>query len=272
MRKRFPVLASAAAAVVATSVPAFAIVQTYSGISGTGALQATHPGDGFFQNDGEFDDGITGDFGFGGTANGFMQDTHGLLDGGLSGLPGDHGAEAIFDYTGTSPTMPQEQFWFDGLGNDAGPLPSLTLSNVLVFADVYATGNAGKPFTVRLESDFTTQGNGFQFSANATGQWQTVGGPMSTMQPFGSFNPADPNLAILAAFADELTWDSGPEPAAILHVDNFTFTIASAAWSGTTAGSWSDNAHWTGNFAPDGANAVAIFGSNASGHRHFRDG
>ena len=265
MRKRTNLLAGAVAATAlfAVSGTSHAVVQTYTNISGTGSLTVTHPGGGFFQNDGEFDDGIAGEFGFSGSDGGFIQEIRGNLDGGLFGA-GDHGAFASVDYTGGG------GFWFGGLGNDAGPLPSTDFATVLAFGDVLAP--AGKPYQFRLESDFGPTGNGFVFEGVGNGTWQTVGGALSAATPIGNFNPNDPNLAVLFAFAQEITaWDTGPEPAAVLQIDNLTFTTAVGTWTGTGGGSWSNNANWSP-LAPDGANAVAHFGNSAAAQTVTVDG
>jgi hypothetical protein len=258
MRKRNSLVASAAAAasLALVSTNALAVVQTYTGATGTGSLTVTHPGGGFFQNDGQFDDGLSGDFGFSGSDGGFIQEIRANLDGGLFGA-GDHGALASVDYTGGG------NFWFGGLGNDAGPLPSTDFSTVLAFADVLAP--AGKPYQFRLESDFGPTGNGFVFEGVGNGTWQTVGGALSTAMPIGNFNPNDPNLSLVVAFAQEITaWDTGPEPAAVIRVDNLTFTPSVGTWTSAGGGNWSDNANWTP-LAPDGANAVAHFGGSGGG-------
>jgi hypothetical protein len=251
MRKRTNLLAGAvtAAALLTVSSTSQAVVQTYSTITGTGSLTVTHPGGGFFQNDGQFDDGLTGDFGFSGSDGGFIQEIRGNLDGGLFGT-GDHGAFASVDYTGGG------GFWFGGLGNDAGPFPST--GTWLAFVDVIAP--AGKPFQFRIESDFGPTGNGFALDDVGSGTWQTVGSTTGAFQGIGNFNPNDPELAMLVAFAQEITaWDTGPEPAAVLQIDNLTFTVAVGTWTSTSGGSWSTNANWSP-LAPDGANAVAHFG------------
>ena len=265
MPKRTNLLAGAvaAAALVTVSSSSLAVVQTYTTITGTGSLSATHPGGGFFQNDGVFDEGIEGEFGFSGSDGGFIQEIRGNLDGGLFGT-GDHGAFASVDYTGGG------NFWFGGLGNDAGPLPSTDFATVLAFGDVLAP--AGKPYQFRVESDFGPTGNGFVFEGVGNGTWQTVGGALSTATPIGNFNPNDPNLAVLFAFAQELTaWDTGPDPAAVLRIDNLTFTPAVGTWTGTGGGSWSNNANWSP-LAPDGANAVAHFGNSAAAQTVTVDG
>jgi hypothetical protein len=95
----------------------------------------------------------------------------------------------------------------------------------------------------------------------------TIGGPISAASSFGSFNPLDPNLAVIVAFAaPEMAWDSGGpygSPAAILRFDNLTFTPGSSTWTATAGGNWSNNANWSA-LEPSGRNAVAILGPSAS--------
>jgi hypothetical protein len=258
MHKRTSHIVAGAAAVAAIGLAsnALAVVQTFSSASGTGSLTAMHPGGGFFQNDGQFDDGLEGDFGFGGAEDGFIQEIRADLGGGLTGAASDHGGFASMDFM----DGPFADFWFGGLGNDAGPLPSTDFSKVVAWVDVLAP--VGKPFQFRIESDFGPTGNGFVFAGVGAGTWQPVGGTLAQATPIGNFNPNDPNLAILVAFADEFnSWDSGPQPAAVLRIDNLSFSIDEGTWTNTGGGEWTDNANWSP-IAPNGTGAIANFGSS----------
>ena len=262
-----------AAVLLAAATTTNAVVQTYSAASGTPGNGADHPGFGFFQFDpGLWDTGLdagatsppAGEFAFSGSDGAFTMSVGALLNGGMTGQVGDHAANFQMDYNPAPPDRSFGSFWFGGVGNDAGPLPSTTLGNVLAYIDVLA--QPGVPYEFRIESDFTSQNNGFKFQAIGTGGWQTIGGALSTAIPIGAFNAADPQIALLAAFGhdgNEITAvDDGTDPSRVpvLRIDNLTLTIAQASWNVDGSGNWSDNSRWSP-VAPDGANAVAVFGN-----------
>jgi hypothetical protein len=272
MRKTTILAAAVAAALAAYT--ARADVQDYSAASGTPGVGVDHPGFGFFQLDaGAWDSGLdaagthppAGEFEFAGSDGAFHMEAHCVLNQGFTGRTGDHAALFIMDYDPMPPTTSFGSFWFGGVGNDIGPLPSTNYSNVLAYVDVIAP--AGKPIEFRTESDYGPSGNGFKFYGTGAGTWQTVGGALSTAVTFGTFNPNDPQLASLVAFGhdgheiDLVDNGSDPNNHPTLIVDNLTLTIALATWNASGGGSWGTNTNWSP-IAPNGGNATAVFGSS----------
>jgi len=189
-RKSTTMFAVAIAAAFGASV-ARADVQDYSAATGAPGTGVDHPGFGFFQADfGGWDAGLDanhpGEFEFAGSDGAFHMETFTLLNQGFTGRTGDHAAHFVMDYNPHPPDTSFGTFWFGGVGNDIGPLPSTTLSNVLAYADVIAPD--GKPIEFRTESDFGPNGNGFKFYGTGNGTWQTIGGQLSAAVAFGNFN------------------------------------------------------------------------------------
>ena len=287
--------AVAAAATMAASPAAMAIVQDYNRARGGDGYQVTHPGNGFFQQDGAFDgapgaQGIAGDFFFSGSDGGFVLDVRAPLGQGATWdqsanlAVGDNGGYMYMDYfkTGTAgypePATPPPwnvagSFWFGGAGSDAGALPAADVFNpdltqILAYADVIAP--AGKQFEFRIASAYTGQDNGVRFVGTGTGGWQTVGGTLASGGAMGSFDTADPNLSMMVVFGapgqPPTTWDNGGafgSTPAIIRWDNLTLTAAVGRWTATSGGNWSDNANWD-IAAPSGRNAIASFEPSAT--------
>jgi hypothetical protein len=264
-RNRIAALASAVTATcLGMPLAAHGIVQTYSSVVFAPNTGADHPGFGFFQADFAWDDGIAGEFEFSGSDGAFTMAAFAFGGGGTTGRANDHAAFFQMDYNPNPPTRSFGTFWFGGIGNDIGPLPTTDYSNLLAFADVIAP--AGKPYEFRTESDFIQTGHGFKFQQTGTGTWQTIGGVVNTATFFGNFNTADPTLASLVAFGNngqEITLvDNGTDPTNVptLMVDNLCLTPAVSSWTSTGGGAWSDNTKWT-TLAADGPNATAVFGN-----------
>ena len=259
--------AAIAAAVTATCLTigvSRGAVQTYSSVVFAPNTGADHPGFGFYQADFAWDDGLSGEFEFAGSDGAFQMACYAFGGGGVTGRANDHAAYFSMDYNPNPPTRSFGSFWFGGVGNDIGPLPSTSYGQVLAYADVLTP--LGTPFEFRTESDYNGQGNGFKFAGIGAGTWQTVGGVVSGATFFGNINVNDPQLASLVAFGqngNEISAvDSGPQTP-WMRVDNLTLTIAAASWNSTGGGNWSDNSKWSP-VAPDGANATATFGNTVT--------
>jgi hypothetical protein len=269
MRKHTTTMLAAAIAAALGASAARADVQDYAFATGTPGTGADHPGFGFFQADyGAWDSGLDanhpGEFEFAGSDGAFHMECRCVLNQGFTGRTGDHAAFFMMDYNPHPPDTTFGTFWFGGVGNDIGPLPSTTYSNVLAYADVIAP--TGKPYEFRTESNYGPSGNGFKFAGTGNGTWQTIGGPVTGATFFGNFDTTDPTLASLVAFGangheiDLVDDGSDPNNHPTLIVDNLTLTIALATWNASGGGSWGTNSNWSP-IAPNGGNATAVFGN-----------
>jgi hypothetical protein len=278
-----------ATALASTATTVHAIVQDYNRARGADGYTVTN---GTGNNlTGSFDGqeaqpnpstpGISGEFWFAGT-NGLVDtDVRAPLGQGVTNTPNDHGGYMYEDFKVGA-------YWFGGLGNNATVFPGIVLvggdvppqvpnlSQVLAYADVLAP--VGKPYRYYINSTYDGADHQYSFNGVGTGAWQTVGGTIAQATPVNggvvySNHPYDtPNsLAMTVQFANEVAaWDSGPDPAAVIRIDNLTFTPATVTWGGTAGGNWSADSNWrpllTGGIpiAPSGRNATAIFGSSAA--------
>ncbi len=122
--------------------------------------------------------------------------------------------------------------WFAGLDWGDQTLASTDLSQVVLTADVKGTALSGGSlgeFELRIED---AQGDRLFFPAVATGDWQHIGGPLSTAQEGpalggggdGHFDLDSPTYTVVVSFINpETTWVFGGE----LTVDNLFLTPAS---------------------------------------------
>ncbi len=174
-----------------------------------------------------WDDGINGEAAFGGifgqvdvlAGGGFS--ARGLIGGGLSGAAGEIRVEEMIIGPGGG--------WFAGLDWGGQGLASSDLSQVILTANVRGTSASGGPlgmYELRIED---AQGDRLYFPMTANGNWQSVGGPLSTATAGprlggggdGTFNLDSPAYHVVLSFINpETTWIFG----GALAIDNLFLT------------------------------------------------
>jgi len=188
-----------AAGALATTANAQYYINDFDTATGTGGYALAHPGGGFFQLDGEYDDGIVDEFVFAGSNAGIWANAFGLPTGGVGGTGAGHLDIPMID-PGNAPPG-QGPFFFAGIGLNTGPLgiPGNVGANsfsIQVLADL------GQAYTVSIESAFTSQNNGWAFGGVGDGTWQTISGAINSGSVLGSFNPNESSISLIVTFAD----------------------------------------------------------------------
>ncbi|MBI5865236.1 MAG: hypothetical protein HZB38_12145 [Planctomycetes bacterium] len=201
---------------------------TVTGVGGGTFLSDTDVAGGItFGSDGDWDTGIAGEGAFGGvfgqaevfTGGGFS--ATGLVGGGLSGGGGEISVLDIIVGPGGG--------WYAGLSWGNQGLASTVLSQVTLSASVRGLaqpgGNLGV-YELRIED---AQGDRMYWRATATGDWQTIGGPLSSATEGprlggggdGVFNLDSPTYSVALSFIDpETSWLYG----GTLQIDNLYLT------------------------------------------------
>ncbi|MFO0838125.1 MAG: hypothetical protein U1D55_06320 [Phycisphaerae bacterium] len=226
--------------------------QNFNGVTGTGGGlfldDAAIIGGTTFNYTTNWDDGITGEAAFGGVfgsidvlpGGGFS--ARGLVGGGQTGGGGEIRVEDMIIGPGGG--------WYAGLDWGGQGLASQDLSQVVLSASVRATSASGGPlgqYELRIED---AQGDRMYFPMTANGNWQAVGGPLSTATQGprlggggdGVFNLDSPSYHVVLSFVNpETTWIFG----GALAIDNLFLTpvtthteIGRVAFRGTANGAF----------------------------------
>ncbi len=197
-----------------------------------------------FQYTSNWDDGVSGEGAYGG----IFGSTEIFAGGGFSatGLTADHAGEIRVEYI----LYNSGGGWYGGLNWINQGLASTDLSQVTLSAKIRGLeaggGSLGK-YELRIED---AQGDRLYFENFANGNWQNVGGPLSTATygdslgggSNGAFDFDSPNYSVVVAFRDETsTWFFG----GALQVDDLYLTpvdsayeIGRASFTGVANGNW----------------------------------
>ena len=195
-----------------------------------------------------YDDGIEGEAAYGGINNGNIYDPGGVAATGLptGGTDGTGSVEIRIENVGWG----TDGGWYGGLSWVDQGLASEDLSQVILSADIKGTavdfGDLGN-YELRIEDE---DGDRMYFLMTANGDWQSVGGALSTAvegpaidgEGDGTFNLDDVSYTVVVSFIDEVdSWLWG----GILEVDNLYLTpvsrdveVGSVSFEGTADGNW----------------------------------
>lgn len=216
----------AAATAIALASPAFAqYSQDFESATGTGGgVYYDHTGGGFLEGfTPGFDDGTDDDeTSFCGSDATAQVAAAVDLSAGVGGSAG--ATLTINNYDPSTAPTPAAAFLYSGIAFAAGGALATPgdLSANSVSVDVLAP--VGQAFDVRVESSFSGTNNAIVFSGVGTGAFQTIGGTLDTGTPLGAFNPADPAIGVIVAFAN-FTTDPVTSPLTLV-ADNITLTTA----------------------------------------------
>lgn len=231
-----------------------------------------------FGFDGDWDTGIAGEGAFGGVfgqvevfpGGGFA--AQGLVGGGLSGGAGEISVRDVIVGPGGG--------WFGGFSWSNQGLASTDLSQVVLSANIRGlaqSGGALGDYELRIED---AQGDRRYFRVTATGNWQSVGGPLSTATEGprlggggdGTFNLDSATYTVALSFVDpETTWFFG----GTIQVDNLFLTpvivrneIGRVTFAGTANGQFQSVggvlSDGETNFGDSEQNFSAVTGSGAA--------
>jgi hypothetical protein len=196
-------------AAMSSAASADLIVDFDSATGGPGWNHTTGSSGFQFAGSGNWDDGIAGEDAHVGSQDKAVTVTvSAALNQGVTGLAGDHAGSYAASITAGG------AFWFGAMKFNAGDATFDTAAQMLLEAQIKA------PADVRYRLSVTHDGGGsYHFNGIGSGQWQAVGGPLSSATLEGTVDLTRTDLRVELNTLDEWSWGQG----ATVLIDDLTF-------------------------------------------------